>query len=256
MTRRQKDPLRPRTPEERTALAPRSRAPRAPASHVARARRVLAVADGQRYTTAARGVGRRSGDAVARLVARFTTAGRAAIAPGHGGGAAVAYEEAKRARIRAEVRRAPDRDADGTATWSRSTRRRAPRQAPDGLPGVREDTIWGVLRGAGRRWQRERRRCETGVVARQRKGGPVVVADPDAAPQKSRSRTPTDAARPPGWRSGRGMRRGRSKRCRIPAGTGARRGGPPTSRTSTRAPGPPSGCRCPTPPAVRCGSRG
>ncbi len=90
MTRRQRDPLRPLTPEERAALEQLSRAQRAPASHVARARLVLAVADGQRYTTAARGVGRRSGDAVARLVARCNTAGRAAIAPGHGGGAAVA----------------------------------------------------------------------------------------------------------------------------------------------------------------------
>ena len=185
MTRRQKDPLRPLTEEERAALEQLSRASSEPASHVARAKLVLAVAAGQRYTAAARGVGRRSGDAVAQLVARFNREGLAAIAPRHGGGAAVTYGEAERARILAEVRRAPDREADGTATWSRSTLRRALHAAPDGLPGVSAYTIWCVLRGAGRRWQRDRSWCETGVVVRQRKAGPVTVVDPDAAPKNS-----------------------------------------------------------------------
>jgi transposase len=185
MTRRQKEPLRPLTAEERAALEQLSRASSEPASHVARARLVLAVAAGQSYTAAARGVGRRSGDAVAQLVARFNQEGLAALAPRHGGGAAVVYGEAARARILAEVRRTPDRDADRTATWSLSTLCRALRAAPDGLPGVSEYTIWCVLRGAGRQWQRSRSWCETGVVVRKRKAGPVVVVDPDAAPKKS-----------------------------------------------------------------------
>jgi hypothetical protein len=50
---------------------------------------------------------------------------------------------------------------------------------------VSEYTIWCVLRGAGRQWQRSRSWCETGVVVRQRQAGPVVVTDPDAAPKKS-----------------------------------------------------------------------
>ena len=185
MTRRQKDPLRPLTPEERAALEQLSRARSEPASHVARARLVLAVAAGASYSAAARGVGRRSGDAVAQLVARFNREGLAAIVPGHGGGPAVTYGEAARARILAEARRVPDRAADGTASWSLSALRRALRAAPDGLPDVSEYTIWCVLRGAGRRWQRDRSWCETGVVVRQRKSGPVVVVDPDAAPKKS-----------------------------------------------------------------------
>jgi len=185
MTRRQKDPLRALTAEERRALEQLSRAASEPASHVARAKLVLAVADGGSYTTAARSVGRRSGDAVAQLVARFNREGLAAIAPRYGGGAAMVYQEAERARILAEARRAPDRDADGTATWSLSTLRRALRQAPDGLPGVSEDTIRRVLHDAGRRWQRDRSWCETGVVVRQRKAGPVTVVDPDTAPKKS-----------------------------------------------------------------------
>jgi Homeodomain-like domain len=185
MTRRQKDPLRALTAEEQVALEQLSRAQSEPASHVTRARLVLAVAAGQSYTAAARGAGRRSGDAVAQLVARFNREGLAAIVPGHGGGPAVTYGEAERARILAEVRRPPDREADGTATWSLSTLRRALRAAPDGLPDVSEYTIWCVLRGAGRQWQRSRSWCETGVVVRKRKSGPVVVTDPDAAPKNS-----------------------------------------------------------------------
>ena len=185
MTRRQNDPLRPLTAEERAGLAQLSRAQREPASHGARAKIVLAVAAGASYTAAARSVGRRAGDAVAQLVARCKKEGRAAIVPGHGGGAALGYREAARVRILAEARRVPDRDADGTATWSLSTLQRALRAAPDGLPGVSEYTIWCVLRGAGRPWQRSRRWCATGVVVRQRKAGPVVVTDPDAAPTKS-----------------------------------------------------------------------
>lgn len=185
MTRRQKDPLRPLTGEERAALQRLSRASGEPASHVVRAKLLLAVAAGRSYSDAARGVGRRSGDAVAQLVARFNREGLAAIAPRHGGGAVVVYGEAERGRILAKARRAPDREADGAATWSLSTLRRALHRAPDGLPGVSEDTIRRVSRGSGRRWQRSRSWCETGVVVRQRKAGPVIVADPDAAPKNS-----------------------------------------------------------------------
>ena len=185
MTRRQHDPLRPLTPEEYAALDRLRRAQSEPASPVARATAVLAVAGGQSDTAAARAAGRRSGDAVAQLVARFNQEGLAAIVPRHGGGAVPRYQEPERARILAEVRRPPDREADGTATWSLSTLQRALRQAPDGLPGVSTYTIWCVLRGSGRHWQQSRSWCETGVVVRQRKSGPVVVTDPDAAPKKS-----------------------------------------------------------------------
>jgi hypothetical protein len=89
MSRRQNDPLRALTAEEQAALEALSRATSAPASHGARARALLAVAGGQSYTAAARGVGRRSGDAVAQVVARFNRDGLAAVAPRHGGGAAV-----------------------------------------------------------------------------------------------------------------------------------------------------------------------
>jgi hypothetical protein len=62
MTRRHKDPLRPLTEEERKLLARISRSQAEPASHVARAKALVAVADGMSYTAAANAAGRRSGD--------------------------------------------------------------------------------------------------------------------------------------------------------------------------------------------------
>jgi transposase len=122
--------------EERTALSRLSRSRGAPAAQAARARALLAVADGQSYTTAARLVGRRTGDTVARWVARFNEDGLSAVAPRHGGGHRIRYGEAEQRRILAEVARPPDRARDGTATWSLTTLRAALRRAEDGLPGV------------------------------------------------------------------------------------------------------------------------
>ena len=67
MSRRQKDPLRALGDEETAALSRLSRSRGAPAAQVAHARAVLAVADGQSYTAAARLVGRRTGDTAARF---------------------------------------------------------------------------------------------------------------------------------------------------------------------------------------------
>ena len=143
------------------------------------------MAGGARFTDAARAAGRRSGDAVAALVARFNRAGLAAVDPGHGGGAAVAYGPAERERILREVRRPPDRERDGTASWSLTTLRRALHRAPDGLPGVSTWTILATLWEAGYSWQASRTWCQTGTVVRLRTAGPVEVTDPDAAPKKS-----------------------------------------------------------------------
>jgi len=84
MTRRQKDPLRALTSKEQAALERLSRSYSEPASQVARAKSLLAVATGQTYSAAAHAAGRRSGDAVAQLVTRFNQHGLAAVAPGHG----------------------------------------------------------------------------------------------------------------------------------------------------------------------------
>jgi transposase len=185
MSRRPKDPLRPLTADERACLEQLSRARSEPASHVARAKAVLAVAAGHSYQDAASAAGRRSGDAVAQLVARFNAEGLAALEPGHGGGPPVRYTPVERERILAEVRRPPDREQDGTATWSLTTLQRALRHAPDGLPTVSTYTIWRVLHDAGFRWQQSRTWCNTGTVLRQRKNGPVRVEDPDSTVKKT-----------------------------------------------------------------------
>ena len=109
MSRRQPDPLRTLDAAERAALSRLSRSRSAPAAQVARARALLAVADGQSYTTAAKLVGRHTGDTVARWVAGFNRAGLAALVPGHGGGHRVRYGAVEQRRILTEVARPPDR---------------------------------------------------------------------------------------------------------------------------------------------------
>ena len=180
MSRRRKDPLRALTEDERGKLDQVGRASSAPAAVVARARALLAVAEGCSYTEAARRVGRRSGDAVGELVARFNREGLAAVEPRHGGGPRVKYGAAERERILAEVYRTPDRERDKTAAWSLTTLQRALRAAEDGLPEVSTYTIWCVLHGADLSWQRDRSWCHTGLAKRRRKAGEVEVRDPDA----------------------------------------------------------------------------
>jgi transposase len=184
MSRRQKDPLRPLTDEEHTLLTQISRAHSEPASHVTRAKILLAVAAGLSYQTAARTAGRKSGEAVAHLVARFNREGLPAIEPGHAGGRSTSYGVVERERILTEAQRLPDRQQDGTATWSLSTLRQALRTAEDGLPHVSTFTIWVVLREAGWSWQHSRTWCHTGTVSRKRKHGRVEVTDPDAEAKK------------------------------------------------------------------------
>ncbi len=151
MTRRQKDPVRALSAEEREVLERIGHAQRDPASHVARAKALLAVADGVSYTEAARAAVRRSGDAVAQLVSRFNQEGLAAIEPGHGGGPPIEYGGEEQERILAEFERQPDREKDGTVTWSLNTLQRAlcvlrptgcPRSAPTPL-GVCCTTLAG-----------------------------------------------------------------------------------------------------------------
>ena len=184
MSRRKTDPLRVLTEPERRGLDRLSRSQVAPAVEVIRAKLLLAVARGDDYQTAARS-GRRSGDAVSHLVARFNAEGLDALTPRHGGGRQPTYGPQERARIAAEAAREPTPEGDGTATWSLSSLQRTLRAAPDGLPKVSTYTIRLVLRQSGASYQRTRTWCPTGTALRRRKAGPVVVADPDAEPKKS-----------------------------------------------------------------------
>jgi transposase len=184
MPRPQKHPLRPLTPQERATLEQVARSGAERADRVSRAKVLLAVADGATFAAAARAAGRRSGDGVAKLVARANVAGLAALTTRPGGRPPLQYGPAQAARILREARRPPDRDADGTAIWSLTTLQRALRRAPDGLPHVSTATIRRVLHEAGLRWQENRTWCETGVVQRKRKAGVVTVVDPAAAAKR------------------------------------------------------------------------
>lgn len=194
----QKEPLRALSEAEREWLERVSRSQSEGAAVVARARSLLAVTEGKPFAVAARAAGRRSGDAVCKLVVRFNREGLAALEPRHGGGPALLYTAAERARILAEFARTPDREQDGTATWSLTSLQRALRRAPDGLPKVSTYTILNVLHEAGYTWQKDRTWCRTGRVLRRRKAGTVEVVDPDAE-----GKTGADRARPPRGRTRR-----------------------------------------------------
>jgi transposase len=120
MSRHRKDPLRPLTADERQELTRLSRSLSAPAAQVERARALLAIAGGASYTAAAHQVGRRHTETISAWVSRFNRDGLAAVRPGHGGGPRIRYGADAQQRILAEWARTPQREQDGTATWSLS----------------------------------------------------------------------------------------------------------------------------------------
>jgi transposase len=185
MTSKKKDPLHELSKEERTWLERISRSQSEPAGHVARAKEILAVADGHSYTEAAKMAGKKSGDAVSQLVERFNKEGLAAIANKRGGGPQIVYGAKERERVLAEARRVPDAEKDGTKTWSLTSLQKALRKAPDGLPNISTERIWVILQEGGYRWQKSRSWCETGQAARKRKRGVVTILDADATPKKN-----------------------------------------------------------------------
>lgn len=186
MTRRQKDPLRALTSEERQELERISRATSESATRVARTKALLAVAQGLSYTAAAQACGRRSGDAVAQLVERFNREGLAALTPKHGGGAKVQYTVQQRQQILAVAQQQPELEVDGVSQWSLTTlQRRLRASSGDELATVSTYTIGQVLHEAGYSWQNSRSWCKTGRALRRRKSGVVTVVDPDAEVKKT-----------------------------------------------------------------------
>jgi hypothetical protein len=97
------------------------------------------------------------------------------------------YTAADREKIIEEVRRTPDREVDGTATWSVTTLVRSLHRK--GMTGICRHTVWKVIRGAGFRRLKDRSWCETGSAVRKRKEGDqtveVVVHDPDSEQKKT-----------------------------------------------------------------------
>jgi len=185
MTRHQKHPLRALTIEEQQELERISRASSEFAARVARAKALLAVAEGCSYTAAAQVCGRRSGDAVAQLVARFNQEGLAAITPRHGGGAKPHYEAQQRAQILLIAQQPPELEVDGVSQWSLLTLQRRLRASGGEFATVSTYTIGQVLHQASYSWQNSRSWCKTGSAQRQRKSGIVTVVDPDAEVKKT-----------------------------------------------------------------------
>jgi len=185
MSRRRTNPLRRFSPDEEQELTRVSHSSSSPAEWVRRATILRLVQAGHDYLSAARQVGRRNGEGVSDLVARFNTDGIAALVPRHGAGPQPTYDAAQRQRILSEVSRKPDPERDGTATWSLNTLKRSLRQAPDGLPHISTATIGQVLHEAGYSWQASRTWCHTGHVERKRKDGIVTVIDPETEAKKN-----------------------------------------------------------------------
>ncbi|MGH3180519.1 MAG: helix-turn-helix domain-containing protein [Streptosporangiaceae bacterium] len=171
-------PLRPLTEAERAELLRIRQAPTESCRRHQRAIALLAVAAGQPLTQAAHLAGWRVHDTVTRLVRHFNASGLAALDDQPRSGRPRRYGPAERARIVAELRRAPDRHTDGTATWSLSTLQRALRSAPDGLSQVSTFTILYTVHDAGFTWQKTRTWCETGTSLRRGKYGTVKHSDP------------------------------------------------------------------------------
>ena len=147
---------------------------------------LLAVAGGDDYQQAARSAGRRSGDAVSHLVARFNAEGMAALDAPPRRWPPPTYDLQPPRANPAEAARTPTPEADGTATWSLSVLHRVlragPRRAAQGLDlhhlaasSVRPGTPFsGPAPGA-----------RPGPPCASRKAGPATVTDPDAGPKKS-----------------------------------------------------------------------
>lgn len=119
-------------------------------------------------------------------MARFNREGVGALDPRHGGGATVQYGPGERERILREFRRSPDRERDGTATWSLTTLQRALQRAPErgwnAAPTVFE---WGGQRARRRERARARRHAlgGSGAVTRRpiaRRSRPTHVQRPAA----------------------------------------------------------------------------
>jgi hypothetical protein len=166
MSRRKKDPLRALSGDERVELERvemerLSRSGREPAAVVAHAKALLAVRRcwqwrmGQatrkrrwRSGGARAALGRCGGPSGHPLQSRCNHEGLAALAPRHGGGPAARYTSVERERILAQVRRPPDHEPDGTATWSLVTLAAgAASRARRAAPGERVYHLARALRG-------------------------------------------------------------------------------------------------------------
>lgn len=184
MPRQVREPLREVTQDEREKLEKVARGRAEAAEVVERAQCILAVAAGCNFEESARKSNRKSGYGVAKLVARFNILGLAALQTQRGAGRKAVYTVEQRQQVLAEFKRIPDREIDGTGTWSLTTLQQAVRKQPK-LERISRDTLATMLHEAGLTWQRNRTWCETGTAVRTRKHGTVIVVDPDSEAKKN-----------------------------------------------------------------------
>ncbi|GHO48820.1 helix-turn-helix domain-containing protein [Ktedonospora formicarum] len=180
------EPLRPFTQEEQKELHRVKRATSESLRRHQRAVALLAVAEGLSRTEAARQAGWHGYETVSKLIRRFNTQGLMALDDQPRSGRPATYGTGEKARILQEVWRPPDREADGTATWSLSLLQRALRQAPDGFPEVSTFTLLHTLHEAGYSWQKSRTWCKTGITLRKRLDGTVEQSEDPYLQQKKR----------------------------------------------------------------------
>lgn len=196
MAHPQKDPLRALSEQEERELHRIVKATSERLDVIRRAKALLGVASGEAFTQAAREAGLKSGDGVGKLVKRFNEHGLAALAIAVGRGRKITYTSAQRSLILQEVCRQPDREEDGTATWSLKTLERALRKK--GLPQLGASTIREVLHESGYTYQQTRTWCRTGYAERVRKSGTVTVYDAETPEKKDSSNWPVSRQKPPG----------------------------------------------------------
>lgn len=178
---RQKTVLRPLNEVEQQELQRVAKASSERVDIVKRAKALLAVAEGQTFTQAGVHAGL-SHEGVSQLVERFNQRGLAVLVIASGRGRKPTYEAEVREQVVQEVQRQPDREQDGTATWSLKLLERALRK--EALPTIGATTIGRILHEEGYSLQRDRTWCSTGTALRVRKTGVYRVRDPHTQKKK------------------------------------------------------------------------
>jgi transposase len=181
MGARQKIALRSLNEAERYELSRIAKASSERVDRVKRAKALLAVAEGRTFTQAGMSAGL-SREGVSQLVERFNQQGLAILVIARGRGRKPTYHSEERSQVLQEVQRPPDREQDGTATWSLKLLERTLRKCA--LPHIGATTIGRILHEESYSLQLDRTWCDTGYALRKRKDGVYRVHDPDAQKKK------------------------------------------------------------------------
>src|SRR2546422_5474045 len=150
MGRPVKEDLRPLSRPEEQELQRMVKATSERVDRVRRAKALLAVAGGKSRTAAGQEAGL-SREGVSQLLKGFNQRGLDILSIAPGRGRKPTYTSQQQAHILAEVQRQPDREKNGTATWSLMTLRKDLRATA--LPTISAETIRQVLHEAGYSYQ-------------------------------------------------------------------------------------------------------